>query len=70
MTGTHPSGTVPQHPVVNAGRLWAGGLATALVAALIAVVGILLAGLIYLWRLGALDWGPHRPLPRDDGRRA
>jgi NADH-quinone oxidoreductase subunit A len=24
-------------------------------------VGILLAGLVYLWRLGALDWGPHRP---------
>lgn len=33
-------------------------------------VGILLAGLIYLWRLGALDWGPHRarhyqPPPRE-----
>ena len=26
-------------------------------------VGILLVGLIYLWRLGALDWGPHRPKP-------
>jgi NADH-quinone oxidoreductase subunit A len=34
-------------------------------------IGILLAGLIYLWRLGALDWGPHRPRqPRThDGRR-
>jgi len=35
-------------------------------------VGILLAGLIYLWRMGALDWGPHRPrLPRPhaDARR-
>jgi hypothetical protein len=32
----------PPRPSVNAGRLWSGGLATALVAALIAVVGILL----------------------------
>jgi NADH-quinone oxidoreductase subunit A len=34
-------------------------------------VGILLAGLIYLWRLGALDWGPHRPRhqPTHDTRR-
>ena len=32
-----------RHPVVNAGRLWAGGVATAVVAALIAVVGILIA---------------------------
>jgi len=31
----------PPQPVLNAGRLWAGGAATALVAALIAVVGIL-----------------------------
>jgi len=31
----------PPRPVLNAGRLWAGGAATALVAALIAVVGIL-----------------------------
>ena len=23
-------------------------------------VGILVVGLIYLWRLGALDWGPHK----------
>ena len=30
-------------PAVDAGRLWAGGAATALVAALIAVVGVLLA---------------------------
>ena len=30
-------------PRVNAGRLWVGGLATAIVAALVAVVGILLA---------------------------
>jgi uncharacterized membrane protein YeaQ/YmgE (transglycosylase-associated protein family) len=32
----------PQRPSVNAGRLWSGGLATALVAGLISVVGILL----------------------------
>ena len=32
-------------------------------------VGILLAGLIYLWRMGALDWGPHRPRSRDLARR-
>jgi hypothetical protein len=32
----------PRRPTVDAGRLWAGGLATAVVAALIAVVGILL----------------------------
>jgi hypothetical protein len=32
----------PPRPVVNAGRLRVGGLATALVAALIAVVGILI----------------------------
>ncbi|WP_034217759.1 DUF6069 family protein [Actinoplanes subtropicus] len=31
----------PPQPVLNAGRLWAGGAATALVAALIAVIGIL-----------------------------
>jgi hypothetical protein len=42
MTGTYNTPAVPQRPVVNTGRLWAGGLATALVAALIAVVGILL----------------------------
>jgi hypothetical protein len=32
----------PPQPVLNAGRLWAGGAATAVVAALIAVVGILI----------------------------
>jgi hypothetical protein len=32
----------PPRPSVNAGKLWSGGLATALVAALISVVGILL----------------------------
>jgi len=33
----------PTRPSVDAGRLWAGGLATAIVAALIAVLGILIA---------------------------
>jgi hypothetical protein len=32
----------PQRPRVEAGRLWAGGLATAVVAALIALVGVLI----------------------------
>ena len=48
-------------PVVNAGRLWAGGLATAVVAALIAVVGILvgrgLFGVAVLAPKGAGVWG-------------
>ncbi|TLM79681.1 NADH-quinone oxidoreductase subunit A [Microbulbifer harenosus] len=28
-------------------------------------IGVLLVGLIYIWRLGALDWGPHRQNPPD-----
>jgi hypothetical protein len=36
-------GRVNGTPTVDAGRLWAGGVATALVAALVAIVGILLA---------------------------
>ena len=27
-------------------------------------VGVLVAALVYLWRLGALDWGPRRGRPR------
>jgi len=27
-------------------------------------VGVLVAALVYLWRLGALDWGPRRDRPR------
>jgi Family of unknown function (DUF6069) len=42
MTGAYESESPPQRPVVDAGRLWTGGAATALVAALITVVGILL----------------------------
>jgi hypothetical protein len=41
MTGVYESRA--SGPTVDAGRLWAGGLATALVAALIALVGILAA---------------------------
>lgn len=37
-----PSGS-RKHPAVDAGRLWAGGVATALVAALIAFAGIVVA---------------------------
>lgn len=36
-------GPPPGEPPVNFGRLWAGGLATAVVAALIALVGVLIA---------------------------
>ncbi len=32
----------PPHPTVDAGRLWAGGVATAIVAALVAWVGVLI----------------------------
>jgi hypothetical protein len=60
MTAMYPSGA-PARPVVNAGRLWAGGLATALVAGLIAVVGILvgrgLFGVEVLAPKGAGVWG-------------
>lgn len=43
MTAMRGSTDPAPHLTVNAGRLWAGGLATAAVAALIAVVGILVA---------------------------
>lgn len=36
-------GNRPERPAINTGRLWASGLATAVVAALLAVVGILIA---------------------------
>ena len=41
MTAMYQPADPPPQPAVNAGRLWAGGAATAVVAALIAVVGIL-----------------------------
>ncbi|MEV0288028.1 MULTISPECIES: DUF6069 family protein [unclassified Kribbella] len=43
MTMPMPSHAADRAPRVNAGRLWAGGAATAAVAALVAIVGILLA---------------------------
>lgn len=43
MTVHQPSSAASRRPRVNAGRLWAGGAATAVVAALVAVVGILVA---------------------------
>jgi uncharacterized protein DUF6069 len=61
MTAMYQSATPPSRPVVNAGRLWAGGAATAVVAALIAVVGILVGrGLFNVEVLapkGAGVWG-------------
>ena len=46
-------------PTVNAGRLWAGGVATAIVAALIALVGVLIArALPKVEFLGPLASGP------------
>lgn len=32
-------------------------------------IGVLLAGLIYLWRLGALDWGPQIHPTASDNRK-
>ena len=43
MTGAYGSEIRPRRPTLDAGRLWTGGAATALVAALCTVVGILLA---------------------------
>jgi Family of unknown function (DUF6069) len=49
MTGAYESEVRPQRPAVDAAKLWTGGAATALVAALITVVGILLArGLLHV----------------------
>jgi len=42
MTAMYQSVNPPSQPRVNAGRLWAGGAATAVVAGLIAIVGILI----------------------------
>jgi len=41
MQPDHPFGAAPARPSVDARRLWAGGLASAVVAALIALVGVL-----------------------------
>ena len=62
MTGINPPIDDPRpNPTVNAGKLWAGGTATAAVAALIAVAGILLGrgvfGVDVLAPKGAGTWG-------------
>ncbi len=61
MATVFQSGTGSQRPPVDAAKLWAGGLATALVAAPIAVVGILIARGLFdvpiLARKGAGVWG-------------
>ncbi|MCA2211472.1 DUF6069 family protein [Jidongwangia harbinensis] len=64
MTAMYQSATPPPRAVVNAGRLWAGGMATGAVAALIAIVGILvgrgLFGVAVLAPKGAGVWGDAR----------
>ncbi len=30
-------------------------------------IGVLVAALVYLWRMGALEWGPKRRIKRSDG---
>jgi len=61
MTAMYESAGQPPRPTVSAGRLWAGGAATAVVAALIAIVGILvgrgLFGVQVLAPEGAGVWG-------------
>jgi Family of unknown function (DUF6069) len=56
--GTRPNRPRPPRPQVDAGRLWPGGMATALVAALVALVGVLVS-----------RWLLHIPLlaPKSDG---
>ena len=48
MAGSHPMSGSPHggHVLVDAARLWGGGLATACVAALVAVVGVLVFGVV------------------------
>src|SRR3954469_21025483 len=61
MTAMYESAGGPTRTTVNAGRLWAGGLATAVVAALIAAVGILVGRGLFevdvLAPKGAGVWG-------------
>jgi Family of unknown function (DUF6069) len=61
MSGVYQARTGPQRPAIDGARLWVGGLATALVAALVAVVGILLARGVFdvqiLARKAAGVWG-------------
>ena len=42
-----PGSRTGDRTVINAGRLWAGGAATACVAALVAVIGVLLFGSVF-----------------------
>src|SRR4051794_26504960 len=64
MTAMYQSATPPTRPAVDAGRLWAGGAATGVVAALISVVGILIGrglfGVDVLAPKGAGVWGDAR----------
>jgi hypothetical protein len=61
MTAMYQPASQPPQPAVNAGRLWAGGAATAVVAALIALVGILVGRGLFdvavLAPKGAGVWG-------------
>jgi uncharacterized protein DUF6069 len=61
MAERYPLADQPSRPEVNAGRLWAGGAATAVVAALFAVVGILVGRGLFdvavLAPKGAGVWG-------------
>ncbi|MEV4641437.1 DUF6069 family protein [Actinoplanes sp. NPDC049548] len=61
MTAMYQSASPSPRPELNAGRLWAGGAATAVVAALIAIVGILIGrglfGVEVLAPKGAGVWG-------------
>jgi hypothetical protein len=61
MTAMYQSATPPARPAVNAGKLWAGGAATGVVAALLVIVGILvgrgLFGVDVLAPKGAGVWG-------------
>ena len=61
MTAMPQSAGAPVRPALNAGRLWAGGVATAVVAALIAIVGILIGRGLFdvavLAPKGAGVWG-------------
>ena len=51
--------SAPHHPPIDATRLWSGGLATALVAALIALVGVLVVRVLFQVALYAPpDAGP------------
>jgi hypothetical protein len=64
MTAMYQSANPQPAQMLNAGRLWAGGMATAAVAALIAIVGILvgrgLFGVAVLAPKGAGTWGDAR----------